>query len=343
MILHYRISLYILFVIIFSSINGCSIERLSESGAQPHGSLYVATVDEADIELEDAIILIDGAERPEKTPAYIHGVGEGLHDVIVKLFGYWSDTSAVEVVGGDTTSISFTLQEVPPDDIGMLRVDSNPVGARLLIDGQTYLLNDSPVPTPATIELPWGIYSVSVHLADYATIQPLLPHIALSAAETTDVQFTLETRETAQQIGSLPFDFTLENLSGDYITLSDLTGYVVLLNFWYADCVPCINEFPGIDSVYTQRAAEGFRVLAVNPMFPDDREEVRRVRDQMGLSFQLLLDWDRHVTTELYNVNVFPRNILIDRTGTINAIMVSVERDELDQMVTELLSAGENQ
>ncbi len=318
---------------------GCSIDPFSGSG-EPNGSIYVTALSSTGVEIQGAAVILDDVERPERTPAYLHGISVGERTVVVRWFGFWNDTSMVTVTAGDTVQVEAELWSVPADQEGWLNFDAQPAGGRLLVNGRGYTSDDGTVLAPALVRFPWGGYRVSSHLEGYATATPLLPFVEIAAGETAGISFVHEVRQTAQQVGALPFGFTLENVEGDSVSLWDLTGYVVLLNFWYVDCQPCIDEFPGIEAVYRLRAAEDFRVLAVNPMWPDDRGDVIRLRDELGLTFQLLLDWDRHVSITLYSVSSYPRNILIDRTGTIHAVMQRVTEEELDELVAELLNRG---
>ena len=318
---------------------GCSIEPFPGSG-EPTGSIYVSAVDSAGVDIHGPDIILDGVPRPERTPAYLHGIAVGGHTVIIRRFGFWDDTSSVAVNGGDTALVEAVLRPVPLDQEGWLRFDSQPPGGRLLLNGRTFIAGGDTVFAPTVVRLPWGAYPVSSHLVGYATTSPLLPLIEVAARETSAVAFLHELRQTAKQVGALPFGFTLESLDGDTVSLSDLTGYVVLLNFWYVNCPPCKAEFPGIEAVFRERAADGFRVLAVNPMLPDTREDILSIREGFGLTFQLLLDCDQYVTRNLYDVNRFPTNILIDRTGTIHAVMSGVSQEELGELVDGLLAAG---
>lgn len=315
----------------------CAIEESPGGSIHPHGSIHVDVYDESSQVLAGAKILVDGIERLETAPSFIHGIREGTHQITARNFGYWSVTASVDVPAGDTASVDITLPLINPDLTGFLSVTSTPDGARLLLDGKPLLVDDIPLVTPLTTELPMGEYAVSVHLPGHATLSPLNPTVEVTPDIPNGIDFSLQAVQTGVQTGMLPHDFNLENALGDSLRLTDLTGRVVLLNFWYADCVPCMHEFPGIQNVYERYGAAGFEVVAVNPMFPDDREEVLRVREELGLTFQLLLDWDRHVTTTLYNVSVFPRNVLIDRTGTIHAVFLSVEEEELDNLVKPLV------
>jgi peroxiredoxin len=317
----------------FIILIGCSISPFDGSG-EPNGSIYVAATDTGANELIGAIVQLDGVERPERTPAYLHGISVGEHEIVVKQYGYWNDTLSTSVVGGDTSSASFTLSDVAADQTGLLNFDTQPSGGQLLIDGHAYLVDGQNVIAPATVPLTWGTYNVSAYLDGHATIDPILPKITITAGESNSVVFQLEQTETALLNGKLPFMFKLENDIGDSVSLSDLRGYAILLNFWYVNCVPCQREFPGIDSVYQRHAINGFQVLGIDA--GDDDDQVRTFRSDFNLTFQLLLDPDRAVNTQ-YGVRAYPRNILIDRTGIIHEILGPVTQDELEEKLEEIL------
>ncbi len=322
-------------VIIFGLIIviGCSIEPFDGSG-DPNGSIFVSSVDVDGNELNDVIVLLDGNKRSDHTPTYLHGISVGEHEIVVKRYGFWNDTLSTTVMGGDTTSASFALSEVPADQTGSLSFITQPPGGRLLIDGRAYLVDGQDVIAPATVPLTWGSYRISAYLQGHATIDPILPEVTITARETSTVAFQLEQAETVLQAGSLPFMFKLENDVGDSVSLSDLTGYAVLLNFWYVNCVPCQREFPGIDSVYQRHAIDGFQVLGIDA--GDAKERVQQFRSDFNLTFQLLLDPDRAVNTQ-YGLRAYPRNILIDRTGKIHEILGPVTQDELEEKLLEIL------
>ena len=67
-----------------------------------------------------------------------------------------------------------------------------------------------------------------------------------------------ETRET------FPIDFTLRNLQGQVIRLSNLRGQVVLLNFWATWCPPCRAEMPSMQALYQDYREKGLAILAIS-------------------------------------------------------------------------------
>ena len=58
-------------------------------------------------------------------------------------------------------------------------------------------------------------------------------------------------------------DFTLVSLEGDRITLSDLRGNVILLNFWATWCGPCIMEIPDLNKLQEKYQDKGYEVVGI--------------------------------------------------------------------------------
>ncbi len=121
----------------------------------------------------------------------------------------------------------------------------------------------------------------------------------------------------APRIGARAPNFTIQNVDGKAVSLSDYRGKTVLLNFWATWCLPCRSEMPAIES--TIRSHPNVVVLAV-----DVQEGVVPVNDysrRLGLSFKPLLDSSGEVTS-LYHVDVLPTSFFIGPDGMIRAMNV---------------------
>lgn len=137
-------------------------------------------------------------------------------------------------------------------------------------------------------------------------------------------------------IGQIAPDFTLRSTDGDTISLSDLRGHVVLVNFWATWCVPCKQELPAIDKVARRYAQQGFAVLGVDDRDQDD--DVIAFARQIGVSFPLLLD-SKGATAGRYHLVGVPTSFLIDRNGVIRAVHPGpYTEQELDKAVRNLLN-----
>ena len=107
-------------------------------------------------------------------------------------------------------------------------------------------------------------------------------------------------------------DFTLVDLAGRRVGLKEFHGRVVFLNFWATWCGPCRDEMPMMEALHRQFKDRGLAVVAVN--FKEDKASVRHFFDELGLTFQGLLDTHGDVS-ESYGALSLPLTYLIDRNG----------------------------
>lgn len=126
-------------------------------------------------------------------------------------------------------------------------------------------------------------------------------------------------------------DFTVEMFDGSHVTLSDLRGKVVLLNFWATWCPPCRQELARVQADVIDRfVGEDFIFLPIAR--GEGREAVAAFRQQQGYNFPMGLDPQRSVY-DRYASNHIPRNILIGRDGRIVLSSVGYEADEFGRLV----------
>lgn len=116
-------------------------------------------------------------------------------------------------------------------------------------------------------------------------------------------------------------DFTVAMLNNTNITLSDLKGKVVLLNFWTTTCAPCMREFKEIPAkVLTPFQNSDFVFISVS--MGEDKEKVEKRMAQLekdGVKFNPGLDPDKEISYE-YAVKGVPSNFIIDKEGIIRDI-----------------------
>jgi len=138
--------------------------------------------------------------------------------------------------------------------------------------------------------------------------------------------------------GFLAPDFTLENLDGESITLSDLRGSVVVVNLWASWCPPCRAEMPALQQVYENNRDRGLEILAVNTTYQDQETEARAFVEEMGLTFPVLLERTGEVS-RAYQLRAMPSTFFIDREGVIRKVILGGPMSEatLQTAVEELL------
>jgi peroxiredoxin len=113
-------------------------------------------------------------------------------------------------------------------------------------------------------------------------------------------------------------EFTLSALGGERISLRDLRGKLVLLNFWATWCPPCKEEMPSMERLYRRYQPRGFTILAVS-IDRGGEAAVREFAKAHGLTFPIGLDPKVDVAN-LYGVRALPSTFLIDKTGHTVAV-----------------------
>jgi len=111
-----------------------------------------------------------------------------------------------------------------------------------------------------------------------------------------------------------PFAMTLSD--GTSLSLDELKGKVVLLDFWATWCGPCRSALPLVRSLAERLAGEPFTVVAVSA--DSDEEAWRRFLDQGKESWPQYLDTDGKMR-QAYGVTAYPTYIVIDPEGIIRA------------------------
>jgi len=126
--------------------------------------------------------------------------------------------------------------------------------------------------------------------------------------------------QTGTQIGNLAPDFTLKELGGSDLTLSDLKGKRVFVNFWATWCPPCRAEMPHIQAVYEEKE-DDVVFLAIN--LGESESKVEAFLEKNGYTFPVLMD-PKGQTASLYLVRAIPTSYVIDADGIVRGKHIGV-------------------
>ena len=115
-------------------------------------------------------------------------------------------------------------------------------------------------------------------------------------------------------LGDVMYDFSVMAADGTNVTLSEMLAEkdMVLINFFYTTCGPCVNEFPYMEEAY-QMYKDNVGIIALDPL--DDNNTVAAFQQSMGLTFPMAsvqATW-----SQTFNVQGYPTSIVVDRYGVI--------------------------
>jgi thiol-disulfide isomerase/thioredoxin len=121
-------------------------------------------------------------------------------------------------------------------------------------------------------------------------------------------------------IGSIAPDLTYKNPNGELMSLSDLKGKVVLLDFWASWCAPCRKDNPNVVRIYNEYKDKGFEVFSVS-LDKDGKQWVQAIQAD-GLA------WPAHISdlngwksapAKTYGIKSIPSTFLLGKDGKIIA------------------------
>ncbi len=109
-------------------------------------------------------------------------------------------------------------------------------------------------------------------------------------------------------------EFSLQDMDGNSIRLSDLRGQVVIVNFWATWCPPCREEMPSMQRAWAVLEGENILMLAIN--VGEDEDTIFEFSASYPVEFPLLLDSDS-ATATAWPVRGLPTTFVIDRNGRL--------------------------
>ncbi|MFC2014493.1 peroxiredoxin family protein [Chloroflexota bacterium] len=135
--------------------------------------------------------------------------------------------------------------------------------------------------------------------------------------------------------GTLAPDFTLSDLDGNQVSLSDFRGKTVFLNYWATWCPPCRAEMPEMEAVYQEYKDKDVVIIGID--IRENEETVRRFVQDGNYNWTFLLDTSGAVATS-YEVVAIPTSFFLDKNGIIRAIKVNaMTKREIEANLVETI------
>lgn len=141
-------------------------------------------------------------------------------------------------------------------------------------------------------------------------------------------------------IGDMAPDFSLSDLAGKEVKLSDFRGRVVFLNFWATWCKPCKEEMPSMEELYQILKEKDFYMLAVS--IDKKESDIKPFKEELKLTLPILHDrWGS--VDRRYKLTGVPETYIIDQKGILAEKIIGPRdwtRTENVKVILDLLQNG---
>jgi peroxiredoxin len=135
--------------------------------------------------------------------------------------------------------------------------------------------------------------------------------------------------------GSEPPPFTLADLDGGTVSLSNYKGKPVVINFWGSFCEPCVKEMPEFERQYVKWKDKDLVILAIN--LSEDTLTVNNFVKRFELTYPILRDVSRK-TERSYGLRQYPTTFFVKPDGTLMEVVVGgMLEEDINERVERLL------
>ena len=132
-------------------------------------------------------------------------------------------------------------------------------------------------------------------------------------------------------------DWELPSLTEENIRLSDQKGKIVLIDFFYKACYPCMQALPGLQRLHEKYGGKGFRVIGIDPYDTKEKDEIDVFLAKRGVTYTVVLG-GKDVAMD-YHVSGYPTMYLVDEDGKILFSQVGYG-DGTEEKLEEVIKAN---
>lgn len=122
-------------------------------------------------------------------------------------------------------------------------------------------------------------------------------------------------------------DFEFLNLNGEKIKLSELKGKVVIINFFFTACAPCVREIPFLNSLVEKYGNENIKFISISRW--EDAEQLKPFLAKNPIKFDIIPSVFKDGKSEMqlfaentYHVMLYPSLLILDKNGVVTHTQV---------------------
>jgi peroxiredoxin len=122
--------------------------------------------------------------------------------------------------------------------------------------------------------------------------------------------------------------FQAKNLKGETVSLESLKGKIIVINFWFIACAPCLQEIPDLNAL-VEKFKNNPDVVFLAPTF-DEVEKVREFVERKNFQYSIIPQAKTWIAD--YNISNFPTHLIIDKQGTIAFSQINAGKNVVEQL-----------
>ncbi len=125
--------------------------------------------------------------------------------------------------------------------------------------------------------------------------------------------------------------------SGDPFALKDYIGkYVIILDFWYTHCPPCVRAVPALSELYREKKDEGLKIFGLNSVDNQPRSlpNLKRFLEKRNVSYDIILTQPQ--VDRQYKINGYPSMYIIDKQGKIARVEIGFSEEKFADLKMKL-------
>ena len=119
------------------------------------------------------------------------------------------------------------------------------------------------------------------------------------------------------------------------VSLKQLHGKVVLVDFWGTFCTPCKSSFPKLQALNAKYAGSGLQIVGISEDEAEDKAKIPAFANTYGAKFAIGWDEDRSIS-QRYQPETMPSSFLIDKKGIVRFAHVGYRDGDEVQIEKEI-------
>ena len=148
--------------------------------------------------------------------------------------------------------------------------------------------------------------------------------VSTISQETVPEETEREETDTGEtEVAPAAPDFTVYDGNGEPVSLSEMAGTPVVLNFWASWCPPCKAELPDFDEACRNNPQIRFMMINLTDGGQETRETAQTFIDENGYGFPVYFDEDMDAA-DTYGVTAIPTTVFIGSDGTVRSSYVGM-------------------